>query len=64
MSCGIGRRRGLDLAWLGLGLGLWRRPVATAPTGPLAWESPYATGVAPKTERQNNNNNNKYEKKA
>ena len=42
MSCGIGRRRGLDpsLQWL------WRRSVATAPIRPLAWESPYAVGVA------------------
>ena len=38
----MGRRRGLDLAWLWL----WRRPVATAPIRHLAWESPYAAGVA------------------
>ena len=25
---------------------LWCRPVATAPIGPLAWEPPYAAGVA------------------
>ena len=25
---------------------LWRRPVATAPIGPLAWEPPYAAGAA------------------
>ena len=42
MSYGVGRRRGLDpeLPWL------WRRPVATAPIKPLAWEPPYAVGVA------------------
>ena len=42
MSCGVGCRRGLDptLLWL------WRRPSATAPTQPLAWEPPYATGAA------------------
>ena len=42
MSCGVGRRRGSDpvLLWL------WCRPAATAPTGPLAWEPPYATGMA------------------
>ena len=42
MSCGVSRRRGLDpvLLWL------WHRPVATAPIGPLAWESPYAVGAA------------------
>ena len=42
MSCGVGRRRGSDPALLWL----WRRLVATAPIGPLAWESPYATGAA------------------
>ena len=42
MSCGVGRRRGLDPALLWL----WHRPVATAPIGPLAWEPPYAVGVA------------------
>ena len=28
-----------DLAWL------WRRPAAAAPTGPLAWDLPYAAGA-------------------
>ena len=51
MSCGVGRRRASDpvLLWL------WRRPVATAPIRPLAWELPYAPGVAlkkKKTEKQ------------
>ena len=38
MSCGVGRRHGSDsaLPWL------WRRPAATAPIRPLAWEPPYA----------------------
>ena len=27
-------------------LWLWRRPAATAPIRPLAWEPPYAAGVA------------------
>ena len=42
VSCGVGRRRGLDpmLLWL------WRSPVATAPIRPLAWEPPYAAGAA------------------
>ena len=42
MSCGVGRRRGLEpvLLWL------WRRPEATAPISPLAWEPPYAKGAA------------------
>ena len=38
MSCGVGRRCGLDLAWLWLG----DRPAATVPIQPLAWEPPYA----------------------
>ena len=42
MSCDVGCRRGLDPALLWL----WYRLVAMAPTGPLAWESPYAVGVA------------------
>ena len=42
MSCGVGLRRGSDpeLLWL------WRRLVATALIGPLAWEPPYAAGAA------------------
>ena len=42
MSCGVGCRCGSDpeLLWL------WCRPVATAPIRPLAWEPPYAVGVA------------------
>ena len=46
MSCGVGHRRGLDLALLRL----WHRPVPTAPIRPLAWEPPYAAGAA--LERQ------------
>ena len=42
MSCGVGCRRGSDPALLWL----WRRPVPTAPIGPLAWEPPYAAGAA------------------
>ena len=42
MSCGVGCRRGSDPALLWL----WRRPVATAPIQPLAWEPPYAAGAA------------------
>ena len=42
MSCGVDCRRGSDpvLLWF------WPRPAATAPIGPLAWESPYAAEVA------------------
>ena len=42
MSCGVGCRRGSDPALLWL----WRRLVATALIQPLAWEPPYAMGVA------------------
>ena len=47
VNCGEGHRHGLDpeLLWL------WRRPVATTPIGPLAWESPYATGMALKRRK-------------
>ena len=41
MSCGVGRRRGSDLALLWL----WCKPAATAPIRPLAWEPPYAAGA-------------------
>ena len=41
MSCDVGCRRSLDLALLWL----WRRPVATAPIRPLAWEPPCAVGA-------------------
>ena len=52
MSCGVGRRRGSDpvLLWL------WRRLVATAPIGPLAWEPPYATGVAQEMAKRQKKN--------
>ena len=42
MSCGVGCRYGSDpvLLWL------WLRLVAAAPIRPLAWEHPYAAGVA------------------
>ena len=49
MSCGVGGRCGSDpvLLWL------WRRPAATAPIRPLAWEPPYAVGAAlEKAKRQ------------
>ena len=46
-SCGVGRRRGSDLALLWL----WCRLVATALIGPLAWEPPYAAGAAPKSKK-------------
>ena len=49
MSCGAGQRHGSDLAWLWL----WHRLVATALIRPLAWEPPYAIGVALKRPNKN-----------
>ena len=48
MSCGIGHRWGSDPMLLGL----WCRPAATTLIGPLAWESPYAMGVALKRQKK------------
>ena len=39
VSCGVGCGLDPELLWL------WRRPAATAPIRPLAWEPPYATGA-------------------
>ena len=47
MSCGVGHRHGLGLVLLWL----WCRPAATAPIRPLTWESPHATHVALKGEK-------------
>ena len=53
MRCGVGCRRGLDLALLWL----WHRLAATALLRPLAWEFPYAAGVAlEKAKRQRKEN--------
>ena len=46
MSCDIGRRCGLHPALLWL----WCRLAATAPIRPLAWELPYAAGMALKSK--------------
>ena len=48
MSCGIGCRYGSDLVLLWL----WGRPAATAPIQPLAWELPYAAGMALKKKNK------------
>ena len=48
MSCGIGHRHGLDLVLLWL----WRRLAGAAPIWPLAWEPPYAPGVALKLKKK------------
>ena len=50
MSCGVGGRHGLDPALLWL----WYRLAAVALIGPLAWESPYASGVALKKKERKN----------
>ena len=49
MSCGVGHRCGSDLALLWL----WHGPEATALIRPLAWEPPYAAGVALKRQKIN-----------
>ena len=50
MSCGVGHRRGSDprLLWL------WCRLAAAALIKPLAWEPPYAVGMALKSKREKN----------
>ena len=47
MNCVAGCRRGSDPALLWL----WHRPSATALIQSLAWEVPYATGVALKGKK-------------
>ena len=52
LPCGVGGRYGSDpkLLWL------WRRPAATAPIQPLAWEFPCAVGAALKRQKKGKNN--------
>ena len=52
MSCGVGRRPGLDLALLWL----WHRPAAIAPIQPLSWEPPYAVDIALKRQKKEKEN--------
>ena len=53
MSCGVGYRHGSDPALLWL----WHRLLATALIRTLAWEPPYAIGVAlEKAKKQNKKN--------
>ena len=60
MSCGVGHRCDSDPAFLWL----WRRPVAIAPNGPLAWEPQYAAGVAQEVaKRQKKKKKKKKERK-
>ena len=54
-NCGVGGRCGLDPALLWL----WRRPTALALIGPLAWEPPYAVGMALKSKTKNKKQNQK-----
>jgi len=48
VSCGVGRRHNSDatLLWL------WWRLAAVAPIQALAWEIPYATGLALKKKKE------------
>ena len=55
LSCGVGCRLGLDPALLWL----WCRLVAAALIRPLAWEPPYAEGVAQEIAKRKK----KYKKK-
>ena len=48
MSCGVVYRHSLDLALLWL----WLWLATVAPILPLAWELPYATGAALKSQKQ------------
>ena len=47
-SSGVGCRRGLDpvLMWV------WHKPAAVARIRPLAWELPYAAGIALKRKKK------------
>ena len=58
MSCGVGRRHGSDPALLWL----WCRPVAIALIRPLAWEPPYAAGVAEQKAKRQKTNKQKTQK--
>ena len=48
MNCGVGCRHGSDLALLWLQC----KMAAVAPVQPLAWEPPYAVGVALKSKKK------------
>ena len=56
MTCGVGHRHSLDPALLWL----WYRPAAVAMIRPLAWEPPYAIGVAIKSKINKMNKINIY----
>ena len=48
MSCGVGHSCGEDVMLLWL----WCRLEAVAPIGSLAWEPPYALGMALKSKKE------------
>ena len=56
MSCGVGRRHGLDPVLL------WCRPAAVAPIQRLAWELLYAVGDVLKKKKINKEKKRKKEK--
>ena len=56
MSCSVGRRCGSDLALL------WLWLVSVALIRPLAWECPYAVGVALKSKKKKKKNKKKKER--
>ena len=56
MSCGVGRRRGLDLVLL------WYRPEAVALIRPLAWGLPYAVAAVALKSKTNKQNQILYDK--
>ena len=59
MSCGVGCKRGSDPALLWLCC----RLVATTPIRPLAWESPYAVGLAQEMAKRPKNKQTKSKNK-
>ena len=58
MNCGVGCRHGSDpmLLWF------WRRPAATAPIEPLAWEPPHAVEAAQEMAKRQKKKKNKNKK--
>ena len=58
VSWGVGCRRGSDPALLWL----WRRPAATAPIRPLAWEPPDAAGAALEKKKKDKTKNKQTKK--
>ena len=59
LCCCVGHRRGSDLA----PLWLWCRLAATEPIRPLAWEAPYAVGVALKGQKKKKKKEKRYTRK-